>query len=336
MAASLLTALPVIVLYMLGQRFMIAGLTAGSVKADGSTRRINKTVELLAQGQPIYYTGAEDRGLRRWSCREHRPGPTTSTIDMEHDPFDVAELHEFMRGLVDGGPTASGHRTPAVIVTLPTNGSDLQTSSAPTSGWSARCWPPASTASCCATPSRRRRSKRSSNRRATRFRRSVAMAAAGEGRRGSGGQAQAASIWGLETAEYLQRADPWPLNPDGELLLGLKIENTRALANADAVAAVPGIAFAEWGPGDMGMSLGHGRCARSAVPARDAGRARQSARRVQSQQASAFLEQVTPENVVEQIDRRRHGRRRHTSRSRRRDRPPAHTNRPNPGNSVRR
>ncbi len=32
MAASLLTALPVIVLYMLGNRFMIAGLTAGSVK----------------------------------------------------------------------------------------------------------------------------------------------------------------------------------------------------------------------------------------------------------------------------------------------------------------
>jgi multiple sugar transport system permease protein len=32
MAAALLTALPVIVLYMLGQRFMIAGLTAGSVK----------------------------------------------------------------------------------------------------------------------------------------------------------------------------------------------------------------------------------------------------------------------------------------------------------------
>lgn len=32
MAASLLTALPVIVLYMLGQRFMVAGLTAGSVK----------------------------------------------------------------------------------------------------------------------------------------------------------------------------------------------------------------------------------------------------------------------------------------------------------------
>ena len=32
MAASLLTAMPVVVIYMLGQRFMVAGLTAGSVK----------------------------------------------------------------------------------------------------------------------------------------------------------------------------------------------------------------------------------------------------------------------------------------------------------------
>ncbi len=32
MAAALLTALPVIVIYMVGQRFMVAGLTAGSVK----------------------------------------------------------------------------------------------------------------------------------------------------------------------------------------------------------------------------------------------------------------------------------------------------------------
>jgi multiple sugar transport system permease protein len=32
MAASLLTAIPVVIIYMLGQRFMVAGLTAGSVK----------------------------------------------------------------------------------------------------------------------------------------------------------------------------------------------------------------------------------------------------------------------------------------------------------------
>ena len=45
--------------------------------------------------------------------------------------------------------------------------------------------------------------------------------------------------------EYLRRADPWPLNPDGELLLGLKIEDRHALPNADAIAATPGIYFAE-------------------------------------------------------------------------------------------
>jgi 4-hydroxy-2-oxoheptanedioate aldolase len=79
----------------------------------------------------------------------------------------------------------------------------------------------------------------------------------GEGLRGAGGQRPANDIWGLSPAEYAKVADPWPLNPDGELLLGLKIEDRHCLENVDAIAAVPGIGFAEWGPGDMGMSFGH-------------------------------------------------------------------------------
>jgi 4-hydroxy-2-oxoheptanedioate aldolase len=77
----------------------------------------------------------------------------------------------------------------------------------------------------------------------------------GDGRRGSGGQEHAA-VWGITPREYLELAEPWPLNPRGELLLGLKIENKRALARVEESLAVPGLAFAEWGPGDMGMSLG--------------------------------------------------------------------------------
>ena len=50
-------------------------------------------------------------------------------------------------------------------------------------------------------------------------------------------------------------ADPWPMNPDGELLFGLKIENPRADANVETSVRVPGIAFAEWGPGDHGFFL---------------------------------------------------------------------------------
>ena len=48
----------------------------------------------------------------------------------------------------------------------------------------------------------------------------------------------------------------WPLNPNGELLLGLKLEDKFAVANVDQNLEVPGIGFAEWGPGDMSLSLG--------------------------------------------------------------------------------
>src|SRR5262249_19226778 len=66
-----------------------------------------------------------------------------------------------------------------------------------------------------------------------------------------------AEIWGLPWQEYVDCADPWPFNPNGELMLGLKIENRRALENVEATLKVHGIAYAEWGPGDMGMSFGH-------------------------------------------------------------------------------
>jgi len=78
----------------------------------------------------------------------------------------------------------------------------------------------------------------------------------GEGRRGVHGSAPAAQIWGVSVQEYEEKADPWPLNPNGELLLGVKEEDKYALANVSENLAVPGIGMAEWGPGDMAMSLG--------------------------------------------------------------------------------
>jgi 4-hydroxy-2-oxoheptanedioate aldolase len=77
-----------------------------------------------------------------------------------------------------------------------------------------------------------------------------------EGRRGVHGAPTAAQIWGVSQDEYLDKADPWPLNPNGELLLGVKLEDKYALANAEENLKVPGIGFAEWGPGDMALSLG--------------------------------------------------------------------------------
>ena len=257
-----------------------------------ATRRINKAVQLLAQGQPIYYTGAEERGYAGGRVAA-KTWADYITYDMEHGAFDVSGLHEFMRGLADGGPTASGHRTPAVIVTLPATGADEQV-------FRANAWMVSQVLAagvhgillCHAESPAAIKAFVDS----TRF----PFVAGGSGRRGSGGQAHAAAIWGVDTNDYLRRADPWPLNPDGELLLGLKIENTRALANAEAVAAVPGIAFAEWGPGDMGMSLGLPDAHDPPYPPEMLA-ARNKVLAACKANKLAFLEQVTPENVVEQI-----------------------------------
>ena len=62
-----------------------------------------------------------------------------------------------------------------------------------------------------------------------------------EGLRGSGSQSFAAQIWGVSGIEYLERADPWPMNPDGELVLSLKLEDKYSLANVDQIAPIPAL-----------------------------------------------------------------------------------------------
>jgi 4-hydroxy-2-oxoheptanedioate aldolase len=215
--------------------------------------RINKAIELLEQGQPVYYTG-----VRELSYESGRAAAKTwadyLNIDLEHGPFDLGALDAFMRGLVDGGPTPSGHRTPAVITTLPTDGTDEHVMRA--NAWMVKQVLARGVHGillCHAeTPAAVRVFVESAR---YPFQTAGVGEGLGVGRRGSGGQAQAAAHWGISAQEYLDRADVWPLNPKGEILLGLKIENRRALENAEATTQVPGIAFAEWGPGDMGMSL---------------------------------------------------------------------------------
>jgi hypothetical protein len=75
-----------------------------------TSKRINKAVELLAAGQPIYYaqipapaTDAHAKGKEMASTYADY-----ITYEMEHGAFSIANLREFMRGLVDAGPTKSG------------------------------------------------------------------------------------------------------------------------------------------------------------------------------------------------------------------------------------
>jgi len=216
-------------------------------------KRVNKAIELLDQGQPVYYTmgmGGYDAGVKM-----AKTWADIIIYDMEHGPLDMTGLREFMRGLVDGGPTKSGHRTPAVIPQLAVGGWDEATMQA--NGWMVQqvlAQGAHGIHLCHATDPAAVRVMVQYARYA--FQKAGAGANLPEGRRGSGGQTYGAEIWGITPEEYMKKADPWPLNSEGELLLGIKVENKYALANVEKTAAVPGIGFGEWGPGDMGISMG--------------------------------------------------------------------------------
>jgi 4-hydroxy-2-oxoheptanedioate aldolase len=218
--------------------------------AGAKPTRINRAIELLEQGQPVYYTG----GSGGYEEGRKLAGTPSDYInyEMEHGAFDVAALRQFMQGLVDGGPTSTGHRTPAVIVTLPILGLDE-------AGMRANHWVVHQVLAagvhgillCHARVPGAARALVE----AARYPFAPEVEGIGRGLRGSGSQNVAARIWGVSGRDYLTKADPWPLNPQGELLLGVKIEDSYALENAEATTKVPGIAFAEWGPGDMGFWL---------------------------------------------------------------------------------
>jgi 4-hydroxy-2-oxoheptanedioate aldolase len=259
--------------------------------------RINRALELLAAGQPIYCTSALELSYES-GVAEAGTWADYLTVDLEHHPFAPAALLAFMRGLVDGGPTRSGHRAPAVIVTLPLDGTDAPAVRA--NAWMIKQTLAAGVHGLLLCHAETPEAVRAFVE-AARYPFHAAVDGLGVGRRGSGGQDSAAAIWGLSPAEYLDRADVWPLNPDGELLLGLKIENRRALENAEASAAVPGLAFAEWGPGDMGMSFGHKDAHDPPYPP-DMAAARTRVKAASDRAGLAFLEMVRPDNVIDQLD----------------------------------
>jgi len=233
---------------------MVFTFVAAIVAAQSpNPKHINKAIDLLSKGQPIWYDGGQ--GGYEDGVRMAQTWADYITYDMEHSPFDVAKLADFMRGLVKGGPTKSGHRTPAVIVTLPTDGTNEAVMLA--NAWMVKQVLATGVHGILLCHADDPGAVKAFVE-AARFPHQHAGVNEGldEGRRGAHGTAQAAEIWGISPKEYAQRADVWPLNPNGEIMLGLKIEDKRALAKVSQSMSVPGIAFAEWGPGDMGYSLG--------------------------------------------------------------------------------
>ena len=280
-----------------------AVLLATAVVTGGQTgdasytpTRINRVIELLDQGQPVYYDQVNGGGYDEGKALAHTWSDYI-TYNLEHSPFDMVALRAFMQGLVDGGPTKSGHRTPTVVAVLPVVGINETAIWANT--WMVEQVLGAGVHGVLLAHARSPEAVRVLVQ-ASRYPHGPEAEGIGEGLRGSGGQGYAARIWGVSNAEYQRMADPWPLNPDGELLIGLKIEDRHALENVEASTSVPGVGFAEWGPGDMSMSYNVTRTPGNNPQVLVDARARVLA--ATKKAGIAFLNQVNADNVEAMID----------------------------------
>lgn len=245
-AAAVAVAVAVVVAVAIA----VVGLPAGQSDDAYTPKRINKVVELFADDQPVYYTQVEGGGYEEG--KEYaQTWADYITYNLEQNPFNMDNLRAFMQGLVDGGPTKSGHRTPTVVVVPAVGGIDEQVMWA--NHWMIEQILASGAHGILLAHARSPEVVRILVQ-AARYPHAPEAEGIGEGLRGHGGQGFAASIWGVTEEEYRRLADPWPLNPDGELIIGLKIEDRHALMNAEATAQVPGVTFAEWGSADMSIS----------------------------------------------------------------------------------
>lgn len=244
---------------MAQQKPVNSGKQPSSVDRNYKPRRLNKCIELWEDGQPAYYISAGvGPGVDPYEQGKRMCKTWADVIayDMEHGSFDMKELREFMRGLKDGGGTASGHRFPTVFVTPPVIGLDEPYARANT--WVLEqilCTGVMGLNLCHA------RDPRAVETYAHMGCRYPFMDTPGvtaklrmQGLRGNSASF-AADIWGVAGGTYQHIADLWPMNPRGELIFGVKIEDTYANKNVNMTLAIPGVAFAEWGPGDNNLWL---------------------------------------------------------------------------------
>ena len=268
-------------------------------------KRINRAIELLEDDQPIYYTGLHSFSREFLTYEQGKKDSAIwadyINIGMEHGPFDMGGLEAYMDGLVDGGPTPSGHITPTVIVELPVQGESAEIIHY--NAWQIRqilargvhgillCEATSAEAVAAFVES-------------CRYKRNDIGVGYGlkDGTRGVGSEFKAKQKWGIEDDnDYRAKADPWPLNSEGELLLGLKIETLAGLNNCEQILSVPGIGFAEMGPGDMSMSMKIKRIPGD-PPDQRIKDASLRVKKACDKNGVKFLETGTPENIIEVIE----------------------------------
>ncbi len=173
----------------------------------------------------------------------------------EHSPWDASSLRDSMQFLLDRREIVkNGSIAPGItpMVRIPANGEEM-------SQWHAKqaldagvygvLWPHISTVEEAynAVASCRYPSLKSTPLYEPR------------GIRGDG-PVRAARYWGLSQQEYYEKAGIWSLDPEGEILVVVQIEDTKGIENLDDILSnVPGIGVILIGEGDLGQELGFPR-----------------------------------------------------------------------------
>ena len=176
-------------------------------------------------------------------------------FEAEHNPYDIKELRDGLQYLLSRRQILDrGSIAPAVtpLIRVPCNGSEMNQWLAKQSldiGAYGVVWPRVSTVeeaynavAACRYP-----------------RPKTAPAYEPAGLRGDY-PAYAARYWGLTQQEYYGRADVWPLNPEGEILVVIMCEDVTGIDNLPRILVeVPGIGVVLSGEGDLSQNLGYPR-----------------------------------------------------------------------------
>jgi 4-hydroxy-2-oxoheptanedioate aldolase len=217
------------------------------------TPRLNGVIAALEQGKPAFVSFcAAEIGVAQAMNTASYDGVV---FEMEHRAYDIRALRDCLQYMLDRRQILQrGTLAPAVtpFVRIPPNGGEA-------SQWVAKqvldqgvygiVWPHVSTVdearnavTACRYPRPR-----------------SAQYFEPAGQRGDA-PAAAARYWGLSQQEYYARADVWPLNPQGEILVAIMCEEVRAIKNLPKMLEeVAGIGVVIIGEGDLSQDLGFPR-----------------------------------------------------------------------------
>ena len=216
--------------------------------------RLNGVISALEAGQPAFTTFSTP-DVASAIANSTSTGYDGIVFEMEHNPWDAMVLRDCLQYMLNRGQIVKrGTLSPPVtpMVRVPANGKELaqwQAKQALDLGVYGVVWPHISSVeeaynavAACRYP--RLKDK---------------PFCEPEGIRGDG-PTGAVRYWGLTQQEYYQKADVWPLVPNGDILVVIMIEDTSGIAAlSNILQNVPGIGVVLIGEGDLSQELGFPR-----------------------------------------------------------------------------